>query len=99
MASNKVIMDVPAVKKMGSTFEDIGDVLDSVSKVMQILLNTLRATAFVGMFGGWALQSYLEQVKPVVDRLAKQCKEIGKDLLFSVQAYERGDALGKTRFY
>jgi len=99
MAKNEVFMNITAVKKMGSTFDDIGDVLNGISKVMQFLLNTLRATAFVGMFGGWALQSYLEQVKPIIDRLAKQCKEIGKDLLFSVQAYERGDATGKTRFH
>ncbi|HQF69826.1 MAG TPA: hypothetical protein PLH39_00955 [Promineifilum sp.] len=92
-------MEVPGVKKMGKSFEDIGSVLDGVSKVMNVLLTTLRATAFVGMFGGWALQSYLEQVKPVVDRLAKQCKEIGKDLVFSAQAYERGDAEGSTRFF
>ena len=97
--ASQVVMNVPAVKGMGKSFTDIGGVLDGVSKVMQILLMTLRATAFVGMFGGWALQSYLEQVKPVVDRLAKQCKEIGKDLVFSAQAYERGDAEGKTRFY
>lgn len=93
------MMEVPGVKKMGKSFEDIGSVLDGVSKVMNVLLTTLRATAFVGMFGGWALQSYLEQVKPVVDRLAKQCKEIGKDLVFSAQAYERGDAEGSTRFF
>ena len=99
MAKTETMMNVPAVKKMGTTFGDIGGVLDGVSKVMQLLLTTLRATAFVGMFGGWALQSYLEQVKPVVDRLAKQTKELGRDLAFSAQAYERGDAEGKTRFY
>ena len=60
-------------------------------------ITTLRATAFVGMFGGWALQSYLEQVKPVVDRLAKQCKELGRDLAFSAQAYERGDVVAARR--
>lgn len=99
MARTEVKMDVPAVKKMGKTFEEIGQVLNGISKVLQILLMTLRATAFVGMFGGWALQSYLEQLKPVIDRLAKQSLEIGKDLVVSAQAYERGDEIGKTRFY
>jgi hypothetical protein len=51
------------------------------------------------MFGGWALQSYLEQLKPVIDRLGKQSLEIGKDLAVSARAYERGDAVGSTRFY
>lgn len=99
MAKTETYMNVPAVKKMGNTFGDIGGVLDGVSKVMQLLLTTLKATAFVGWFGGTALQAYLERVKPVVDRLAKQCKELGRDLAFSAQAYERGDAEGKTRFY
>jgi hypothetical protein len=99
MAHNEIRMDVPKVKNMGKTFEDIGRVLNGISKMLQILLNTLRATAFVGMFGGWALQSYLEQLKPVIDRLAKQSLEIGKDLAVSAAAYERGDAVGSTRFY
>ena len=99
MAHKEVKMDVPAVKNMGKKFEEIGEVLNGISKVMQILLTTLRATAFVGMFGGWALQSYLEQLKPIIDRLAKQALEIGKDLVVSANAYERGDAVGSTRFY
>lgn len=99
MAHKEVKMDVPAVKKMGKTFEEIGQVLNGISKVLQVLLTTLRATAFVGMFGGWALQSYLEQLKPVIDRLAKQSLEIGRDLVVSAKAFERGDAIGSTRFY
>ncbi len=99
MAHKEIKMDVPAVKKMGKTFREIGEVLKGISKVLQVLLMTLRATAFVGMFGGWALQSYIEQLKPVIDRLGKQSREIGKDLINSARAYERGDAIGSTRFY
>ncbi|MCB9005802.1 MAG: hypothetical protein H6656_00185 [Ardenticatenaceae bacterium] len=99
MAHKEIKMDVPKVKKMGKTFEDIGEVLNGISKALQILLTTLRATAFVGMFGGWALQSYIEQFKPVIDRLAKQSLEIGRDLAVSAKAYENGDAVGSTRFY
>lgn len=99
MAHQQIQMDVPKVKGMGKTFGDIGDVLDGISKVLQALLAILRSTAFVGMFGGWAIQSYLEQLKPVIDRLAEQAKEIGKDLVASATAYENGDAVGSTRFY
>lgn len=99
MAHQKVQMDVPKVKKMGKTFDEIGDVLDGISKVLQALLNILRATAFVGMFGGWAIQSYIEKLKPVIDHMAKQANEIGKDLVASAAAYERGDQIGSTRFY
>lgn len=99
MAHQQVEMNVPKVKKMGKTFEEIGDVLDGISKVLQALLNILRATAFVGMFGGWAIQSYIEKLKPVIDHMAKQANEIGKDLAVSAAAFERGDKLGATRFY
>jgi len=97
--ANEVHMDTEAVGRIGKTFGDLGEIVDAVNKVLEGLLMVLRTTAFVGMFGGWALQSYIEQVQPYVERLANQLKEIGKDVLGAVQAFENGDAEGSTRFH
>jgi len=41
----------------------------------------------------------INQIKPFIDEMAKKTAEISKDLGASVNAYERGDAQGATRFY
>jgi hypothetical protein len=94
-----VDMDVPAVRNVAKRFDTISDVLTNVSKVMQTLITTLKTTAFVGMVGGLALAHYMEQMKPTIDNMAKNCAELSKDLGTSVDAFERGDAQGATRFF
>lgn len=94
-----VEMDIPAVRNMAKKFDTISDTLTNVSKVMQTLITTLKTTAFVGMVGGLALAHYIESVKPTIDTMAKNCAELNKDLVASVDAYERGDAQGATRFF
>jgi hypothetical protein len=94
-----VYMDVPAVRNIAKRFGTISDVLKNVSKVLQALITTLKTTAFVGMVGGLALAQYMETIKPFIDNMAKQCAELSKDVSASVDAYERGDAQGATRFY
>ncbi|MEZ4726296.1 MAG: hypothetical protein R3E79_04085 [Caldilineaceae bacterium] len=94
-----VYMDIPAVRNMAKSFGTISDVLNNVSRVLQALITTLKTTAFVGLVGGLALAHYMELIKPQIDNLAKKCAEINKDLGASVDAYERGDAQGATRFY
>ena len=94
-----VSMEVPAVRRMAKSFNAISTVLKQVSRVLQTLMNTLKATAFVGMVGGLAIVSYIEQIKPQIDQVAKKCAELSKDLAASVDAYERGDTQGATRFY
>jgi hypothetical protein len=41
----------------------------------------------------------LQTIKPQIDNLAKKCTELSKDLTAAIDAYERGDAQGATRFY
>ncbi len=99
MAGEEVFMDVPAVMAMGKRFEDIGNILKSVAAALEALMTVLKATAFIGLVGGLAVERYLAQFKPVIERLSEQCTEIGGDLAASARAYERGDAMGSTRFY
>jgi hypothetical protein len=64
-----------------------------------MLIMTLKTTAFIGLVGGAAVAQFLEMIKPHIENLAEKCEEISGDLDKSVDAYERGDALGATRFY
>ena len=97
--ADKVYMNVPAVRQIAKNFKQIGDTLENVVRVMEALVNILRGTAFVGLVGGLALAQFIESIKPHIQQMARKCQELFSDLNRSVDAYERGDALGATRFY
>ncbi len=97
--ADEVFMDIPAVREMSSSFDTIGDVLQGVAKALEILANILKATAFIGMVGGFAVLMIIEQVRPYIEEIAEKCLELAKDLTASIDAYERGDTLGATRFH
>jgi uncharacterized protein YukE len=97
--ASEVYMNVPAVRKMARNFSAISRVLKNVSKTLQNLSNILKSTAFVGLVGGMAVQSYINRYKPRLDQLARDSQEISKDLKDAADAYERGDAAGALRFH
>ena len=99
MTTGEVYINVPAVRGMAKSFGTIHDVLNTVSKVMEALSTTLKATAFIGLVGGYAIAHFIDQIKPHIDDMAKKCQELNTDLSSSVDAYERGDTQGATRFY
>lgn len=96
---DQVYMDVPAVRQIAKNFGQIGEVLDNVAKVLEALVMILRGTAFIGMVGGLAVAQFIDMIRPQIEQMAEKCKELMKDLNFSVNAYERGDTQGATRFY
>ena len=98
-SSQGVYMDTEAVRGMAKSFGSIGDVLQAVNKAMQTLSNVLKATAFVGLIGGYAVAQYIDSIRPQIEEMAEKCEELDKDLAASVDAYERGDELGSTRFH
>ena len=97
--ADEVYMDVPAVRDMAKGFGTIGDVLDAVAKVLEGLVTLLKATAFIGLVGGYIVIQFIEMIKPHIEEMAEKCQELMGDLTASVDAYERGDCLGATRFY
>jgi len=97
--ADQVYMDIPAVRTMAKNFGNIGEVLEAVNKVLEGLLAILRTTAFIGLVGGFALMAFIEIIKPYIKQMADKCQELMQHLNKSVDAYERGDALGATRFY
>lgn len=97
--AEQVYLDVPAVKNIANTLGKVSDTLKTVAKTLEALANILKSTAFVGMVGGAALLHIIESVKPYIKQVADKSAELKKDVLESVQAFERGDAQGATRFY
>lgn len=96
---DEVYMDVPAVRNMAKNFGTIGEVLNTVAKVLEALVLILKTTAFIGLVGGYAVAQFIDTIKPHIEKMAEKCEELSKDLGASVDAFERGDALGATRFY
>jgi biopolymer transport protein ExbB/TolQ len=100
MNSNQgVYMDIPAVKGISKNFGNISDILKGVSKALEAISNALKATAFIGLVGGYAVVQFIEVIKPQIDEMVEKTAELSKDLAGSVAAYERGDAQGATKFY
>ncbi len=99
MPNDEVYMDIPAVRDIAKTFGNVSDVLKNVSQVLQVLIDTLKATAFIGLVGGLAVAHFMEMIKPYIDKMAEKCAELKSDVTASVDAYERGDAQGATKFY
>jgi hypothetical protein len=99
MAENEVYMDIPAVKGISKTFGTVADVLDKVSQALEVMIDTLKATAFVGLVGGLAYAQYLDVIKTKIDEVSEKCQELSKDVSDSVDAFERGDQQGATKFY
>jgi hypothetical protein len=97
--NDQVYMNIPAVQQIAKTFKTVGEVLKTVVKVMEGLILILKATAFMGMVGGYAVAQYLQHIKPEIERVSEKCLELSSDVEKSVAAYERGDEQGATRFH
>ena len=92
--NDEVYMDVPAVRTIAKTFDTVSDVLKMVCKALEIVATVLKASAFFGAVGNLVLVRFIEMIKPHIERVANQCAELYKDVNASVDAYERGDAIG-----
>jgi hypothetical protein len=96
---DQVYMDVPAVRDMAKNFQTISEVLRAVDKALEAISMFLKATAFIGLVGGTAVIQFIEMIRPHIQDKADKSEELSKDLDASVDAYERGDEQGATRFH
>lgn len=99
MAVSEVFMDTNRVSTISTQFSNYGDNLQRISNALEAAITILEVTAFIGLVGGRAVQAFLEQVQPVIQKAAEKCIEISGDLTESVAAYENGDQVGSTRFH
>lgn len=95
----QVYINVPEVRGIAKELQEFSDVLTTVARVLDFLINTLKTTAFIGLVGGQAVAHYLEGIKPKIEKQAAKCAEMSQDVNASVDAYERGDAEGATKFH
>lgn len=98
MATTTVQMDYKVISDVSKGFKTSADVLNTVAKVLEVLINILRAMAFASMGTTLALANYLEQIKNKIKPLAKLCTEFGGDLAAAVGDHRKGDIAGKRYF-
>jgi propanediol dehydratase large subunit len=94
----EVSMDYDAVQGMSDGFSTAADTLRAVSQALEVAIAILKATAFLGLVGNMALASYLEGIKPNVDRLGNTCEELSMDLIGAIVSLRDGDYSGSQRF-
>jgi uncharacterized membrane protein YgaE (UPF0421/DUF939 family) len=98
-AQDEVYMDIPAVEGIARTFAQVSEVLKGVVTALDVLINILYSTAFVGAVGGAVLAQFMEVMKRQLDQMAEKTEEISTDVSAAVEAYQRGDEQGATKFY
>jgi len=96
---NEVYMNIPEVQGIAKTFANVSETLRGISTALQTLIMILKSTAFIGMVGGLAEAHFLEIMKRQIDQMADKTEEMSKDVTAAVEAYERGDAQGATKFH
>ncbi|MDX2160959.1 MAG: hypothetical protein SF162_06500 [bacterium] len=92
-------MNTERVLEMAKSFQNMSNVLEGVNRALEIAMDVLNTTAFIGLVGGAVWSRYIGMIKPVVQRMADYCAEIDRDLRSAVTAYMNEDAQGATRFY
>jgi hypothetical protein len=96
--AQEVYMDVPQVQKMADSFGKFGQTLKRIAKGLETAIMILKATAFVGMIGNLAVASYLERIKPRVEKMSEEMFELQNDVKGAIVHYTTGDLSGSSRF-
>jgi hypothetical protein len=98
MAGQVVQMDYAVIGDVSKGFGTARDVLNTVGKVLEVLVGILRATAFFSFGTSAALAQYLDNIKQKVNNLAKICQEFSTDLGQAIGDHKKGDVQGKRYF-
>lgn len=98
MATTMVEMDYKVINQASKMFDSTSDMLKTIGKVLEALVQVLRATAFFSMGTSLALANYYENIKNKVNKLAKVCDEFSGDLSRAVEDHRKGDVTGKSYF-
>lgn len=87
-------MEPAKVRAMGEAFQTAAGVLKIVSGVLEVQMQILRTTAFIGLVGGLAVERYLGMIKPEIDRMAKAAEELSQDAILSAVDWEKAQGEG-----
>lgn len=98
MAEVEVYLEQGPVEKIAKTLNTIGQVLKTVAKVLEVLSTTLKATAFIGLVGGYAVAQYIDQFRPQIEKMSEKLLETAGEVNKAVQAYINQDSTLSGRF-
>ena len=98
MASQVVEMDYSVVDKVAKGFDSTAKSLKMIGKVLEVIIQQLRAAAAAALGMSAVYANYLENIKKKVEKLAKICDEFANDLRRAIQDHRRGDYRGKRYF-
>jgi hypothetical protein len=98
MAGQVVQMDYAVIGDVSKGFGQVAQMLTMVGKVLEALVQVLRAMAFASFGTSLALAQYLDNIKNKVNNLAKVCNEFSGDLGNAISDHRRGDVQGKRYF-
>ena len=98
MAGQIVQMDYQAIGNVSKGLTTAKETLTAVGKVLEVLINALRAAAFFSFGTSAALANYLDVIKQKVNKLAKLCEEFAGDLSRAIGDHKNGDTAGKRYF-
>ena len=98
MAGQVVQMDYAVVGDVSKGFGVAAQTLDTISKVLAVLVQILRAMALASLGTTAALAQYLDTIQKKCANLSKICNEFSGDLAAAVQDHKKGDFQGKRYF-
>ena len=94
----EIYMVAGDVAKIAKTINTVGQVLKTVAKVLEVLSTTLKATAFIGLVGGYAVAQYIDQFRPQIEKMAEKCIEITQDVNTAIKNFQNQDFTASGRF-
>ncbi len=96
--AQQTLMAYEQVNAMANTFNTTGEVLDAVSKALEVAIMAAHAAAFFSFGGSELLAQWLEGIKPHVEKLSKMSYEVHKDIQSAIKFVQTGDTDGSRRF-
>src|SRR5512142_1285483 len=96
--AQQTLMAYEQVQAMANTFNTTGEVLDAVSKALEVAIMAAHAATFFSFGGSELLAQWLEGIKPHVDKLSKMSYEVHNDIQSAVKFVQTGDTDGSRRF-
>jgi len=94
-------VDREPVLAMAKTFDSVGDGLQAAGKAIEIAIQAARAAQAFPIIGtaiGKAVEMYLSQLLPAVNKLEKLSHEVSQDLTNYVKIVLDGDNTVKSMF-
>ena len=99
MAGQVVQMDYAVITDVSKGFSTASQVLSTIGKVLQTLVEMLRATAFFSFGTSAALAQYLENIEQKVNNLSQICDQrFAQPLMAAIGDHRNGDVQGKSYF-